>query len=40
LLDSEVYNHRISYEGGVLAEEATMLMSAFFRERRKVSSKD
>lgn len=40
LLDSEIYNHRISYVGGVLAEEATTLMSAFFRERRKVSSKD
>lgn len=40
LLDSEVYNHRIRYEGGVLAAEATALMSAFFRERRKVSGKD
>lgn len=35
LLDTEVYNHRIQYEGGVLAAESSSLMTEFFRERRR-----
>lgn len=35
LLDAEVYNHRISYTGGVLAAECSALMTEFFRGRRK-----
>lgn len=35
LLDTEVYNHRISWEGGVLAEACAALMTDFFRAKRK-----
>lgn len=35
LLDTEVYNHRISHEGGLLAAECSALMTDFFRGRRK-----
>lgn len=35
LLDSDIYNHRVLWEGGVLAEESAALMTAFFRVRRK-----
>ena len=34
LLDETSHNHRVSYEGGVLAEESACLLRAFFRERR------
>lgn len=40
LLDAEVYNHRIQYEGGVLADESSSLMTEFFRERRRTSISD
>ena len=36
LLDTEgVYNHRVAWEQGVLADECAAMMSAFFRARRK-----
>lgn len=35
LLDSDVYNHRIVWQGGVLADASSALMTGFFRERRK-----
>lgn len=34
LLDQPFLNHRVAYEGGVLAEECGALLSAFFRSRR------
>jgi tRNA(adenine34) deaminase len=34
LLDDGRYNHRVSWEEGVLAEEAGDRLLAFFRERR------
>ena len=34
LLDADHYNHRVSYEGGILAEECAAVMQTFFRERR------
>jgi tRNA(adenine34) deaminase len=36
LLDTEgVYNHRVAWEQGVLADECAQLMTTFFRTRRK-----
>lgn len=35
LFDSPYFNHRVSVEGGVLAEECASLMSDFFRRRRE-----
>tara|TARA_R110002110_G_scaffold406421_1_gene626524 strand:- start:371527 stop:371955 length:429 start_codon:yes stop_codon:yes gene_type:complete len=34
LLDEPRYNHRVSWLGGVLAEESASRLQAFFRERR------
>lgn len=34
LLDGAQFNHRVAYEGGVLAQECAALMQSFFRERR------
>ena len=34
LFETGVYNHRPVFEGGVLAEEASRLMTDFFRARR------
>jgi len=34
LCDSQVLNHRIGIEGGVLADECASLMKEFFREKR------
>lgn len=34
LLDADHYNHRVSYEGGILADECATIMQTFFRERR------
>ncbi len=34
LLDQPHFNHRIDYEGGVLAAECAAVMQAFFRARR------
>lgn len=34
LLDRDNLNHRVSYEGGVLAEECSGMISAFFKRRR------
>jgi tRNA(adenine34) deaminase len=34
LADSTVYNHRMSWSEGVLAEDCAALMQAFFRDRR------
>jgi tRNA(adenine34) deaminase len=34
LLETGEYNHRIEVEGGLLAEESSALMTAFFRARR------
>jgi len=38
LLDSNIYNHRIHYGEGVLAEECAAEMRKFFRDRRSRSS--
>lgn len=36
LLDSEgIYNHRVAWEQGLLAEECAQLISGFFQARRK-----
>ena len=35
LLDEPRYNHRIRWQGGVLAEMSSERLQAFFRERRK-----
>lgn len=35
LLDSGYYNHRFVFEGGLLAEESSALLSRFFKERRE-----
>ncbi len=41
LLDADgVYNHRIIYTKGVLADECSQLLSSFFRERRTSSVAD
>lgn len=40
LLDSEVYNHRVSHTGGVLADACSALMTDFFRGRRKGAASD
>lgn len=41
LLDADgVFNHRILYRQGVLANECSELLSGFFRERRQGSSAD
>ena len=34
LLDQPRYNHRVKWQGGVLAEESSQRLQAFFRERR------
>lgn len=34
LLESEVYNHRMEWTGGVLAEDSAALLQTFFRRRR------
>ncbi|MDP1930897.1 MAG: tRNA adenosine(34) deaminase TadA [Gammaproteobacteria bacterium] len=34
LLDEGEFNHRITWEGGVLAERSSELMKIFFRQRR------
>lgn len=34
ILDAGYYNHRVRYEAGVLAEQASEKMSSFFRQRR------
>ncbi len=38
VLGSERLNHRLQYEGGLLAEEAGAQLRAFFRARRKQGS--
>lgn len=35
LLDAAFVNHRVHWEGGVLAEESRLLLQQFFRERRR-----
>ncbi|MGA0805260.1 MAG: tRNA adenosine(34) deaminase TadA [Pseudohongiellaceae bacterium] len=35
LLDSNIYNHRITHAAGVLADECRALMTEFFHERRR-----
>jgi tRNA(adenine34) deaminase len=35
LLDAEVYNHRVSWQGGVLAADCAALMTDFFRKKRQ-----
>lgn len=34
LLDAPQYNHRVTYRGGVLADDCAVIMQKFFRERR------
>ena len=34
LVDSGIYNHQFSWSGGVLGEECSQLIQAFFKERR------
>jgi len=38
LLDATHFNHRVSYEGGILAPECAEIMQRFFRERRRAPS--
>jgi len=35
LLDATFFNHRVSYESGVLAPDCAAIMQKFFRERRR-----
>jgi tRNA(adenine34) deaminase len=35
LLDTDIYNHRVAWQGGVLADASSALLTGFFRERRK-----
>ena len=35
LLDEPRYNHKVSWQGGVLAEDSKERLQAFFRERRQ-----
>ena len=35
LLDEPRYNHRVKWQGGILAEPSSERLRAFFRERRK-----
>jgi len=35
LLDTTVYNHRIEYTSGILADQCSQLMTDFFQQRRK-----
>lgn len=35
VLTSSAHNHRVTVRGGVLAEESTKLLQAFFQERRR-----
>lgn len=35
ILDGDYYNHRVRYETGLLAEQASEKMSSFFRRRRR-----
>jgi len=37
LFDAPYVNHRVAYQGGVLAEECGALLSAFFKARRRQS---
>lgn len=37
LLDAPQYNHRVAYQGGVLADDCAAIMQSFFRERRAKS---
>lgn len=37
LFDQPQLNHRVAYQGGVLADEAKALMQAFFAERRRAA---
>lgn len=34
LLDTEAFNHRVAWQGGVFADEALALLQAFFKARR------
>lgn len=34
LLDTEAFNHRVAWQGGVLAEESLALLQGFFKARR------
>ena len=34
LLDTQAFNHRVAWRGGVLAEDALILLQAFFKARR------
>lgn len=40
LLDAEYWNHRVQYQGGVCAEQASNKMSEFFRRRRAARRDD
>jgi len=40
LLDADWYNHRVEWEMGVCAEEASQLMSNFFSQRRREKKKN
>jgi tRNA(adenine34) deaminase len=35
LLDSDYFNHRVNYEGGIMAAECQHQLSAFFQRRRE-----
>ncbi|MGI1678686.1 MAG: tRNA adenosine(34) deaminase TadA [Cellvibrionaceae bacterium] len=36
IFDDEIFNHRVLYEGGVLAEDCSEVMSRFFQQRRAI----
>jgi tRNA(Arg) A34 adenosine deaminase TadA len=40
LLDAENLNHKVLYEGGVLADECSAVMSAFFKKRRAMKKEE
>jgi len=40
LLDTDIYNHRVAWQGGVLADASSALLTGFFRERRKPAVSD
>ena len=39
LLDLDCHNHQVHYHGGTLAEESSLLLKSFFKERRKTHKK-
>ncbi len=40
LLNADNLNHKVAYEGGVLADECSEIMSAFFKKRRALKKEE